>query len=122
MATTEWTPKLEKLIREYAAYEEKNAKDGLNPDQTVAGSMLRVAFRQAVTRNGKYKKICKKMGLKPENYASNVQDMIVIAAVNKSDAADKLKKTQTVWKNWGNISAKGVYKNLKAAKKLKIKL
>jgi hypothetical protein len=101
-----WTPKLDKLIGKYADYEEKEAKDGVNPRQTLVGSMVRISFREAVTGQPTYRKICAELGVesglgKPDykdHYKRNIQQMIDLARANGANApADKLERARKVW-------------------------
>ena len=116
---TQWTPKLEKLIREYAAFELKNVKDGANPKISVAGTMLRSIFHSAITRNGHYNTLCAEMGLAPDSkaYYKNIQAIIDLAKANNSDAAEGLEKTRAFWKQYGSGSMKQVIASMKKAKR-----
>jgi hypothetical protein len=115
---TKWSPKLEKLIRGYADFELKNARDGADPKKSVTASMLRMAFRSVVTGNGHYKALCSEMGFSadPKSYSRNNEAIIKLAKANNSDAADKLAKTQAFWKKYAGGSFNKIKAGMKKAK------
>ena len=111
---TTWTPKLKKLINDYADFEIKNSEDGKNPRQTVVGSLLRTAFRTAVTKNGRYNEVCKELGLDTKEYHKNIQTMIDLAKANNCDAADKLVATRAFWSAYAVNSKGGIVNDIRA--------
>lgn len=87
-----WTPKLERLLEDEAAFEVKNKKIGLNPKEPTLVSCLRIAFRVAVKGNA-YNEICDIMGLDRKNYADNTRQMADLAeANNRPDIAKLLRQ------------------------------
>ena len=97
---TQWTPELEKAIRKFAAYHEKQTKDVLDPEARVSSTILRMIFRTQAYGLHHYKKICRLMDMeyttRLPDYADNTQCMIDLAEKNGSDAAAPLKKTLAV--------------------------
>lgn len=108
---TQWTPKLEKLIRELGEYTEKQMRDLLNPEAAATLSALRITFRGFTRGLPAMKKTCAEAGLDFENYdwLSKLQKLAEIADQNNSDAADKIKKAlpianqlEQIFKQTGN--------------------
>ena len=109
------------LIRDFGDCEENNTKDGCNRGMPLALTILRISFRSAVKGQPLFKKICLKMGLDGNyetGYCAALQKMIDLAAVNGSDAADKLVKklhfTQELNERFQNL---GALDRIRAAKK-----
>ena len=115
---TKWTPELEALIRKYAAFELKNAKDGADPKKSVTASLLRITFRTVTSKNGHYKTLCAQMGLSPDplSYNRNNEAIIKFAKAHNSDAADALVKTQVFWKKYAGGSFNKMKAGMKKAK------
>lgn len=97
---TEWNQKLETLIRKFAAYQDKQMRDAVNPKASAIASGLRMAFRAVAGGRSSYEKACQAAGLEAsfDNavFEKNIQQMIDLAAQNGSNAADKLKKALPV--------------------------
>lgn len=120
---TQWTPELDKLVRKFSEYQEKQMKDALNPKATVLGSALRMAFRAKAYGISTYKEVCAATGLdgsfELDAFEKNVQQIIDLATQNGSTAADKLKKAlpvaQQLRKDFAAHPHDGL-KNIKTAK------
>lgn len=56
--TTQWTPKLEKLIRQYGNATERQAKMGLDAKISPEEAVLRLAFHDAISVQPLVAKIC----------------------------------------------------------------
>ncbi|MFA6992858.1 MAG: hypothetical protein WC269_06355 [Candidatus Gracilibacteria bacterium] len=91
---TEFTPKLEKLIREIGDYSETQMKDLLNPKAHPAASALRIAFRAVVDGEPLMKQAFTEAGWGyQQNWIPNLQKLVDIAEQNGSNAADQIKKS-----------------------------
>src|ERR1700722_19858826 len=87
--------KLKKLIEKFADGSEKQMKDYLDPNASVAGTFLRVAFRRATVVKPSYKKICAELDLLPvedlAGYTKNLREIAEFAKlINNFTAVDKL--------------------------------
>ena len=96
---TTWTPKLEKLIKNFAEGAEKQTKTYINPRSTVIGTSLRVSFRASAFVIPAYKAICKELGIvldaklsRTQGYLTNMQTIMEFAQQNGSHVADGLAK------------------------------
>lgn len=95
---TEWTPKLEKLIRNVGDYVETQLKDLVDPKATTAATALRMFFRAAATGAPLLKQTYKEADL-PQHGSTRsmrvdnrLQALVEIAEKNGSDAASKIKR------------------------------
>jgi len=92
---TQWTPQIEKLIREVGEKIDKQMKNFVNPKKGNVSTFLRCIF------NGKsvqaaLAKASKEAGLEYKGWSQAQQNLIELAAQNNSDAADKIKKWAAV--------------------------
>ncbi len=94
---TQWTPELEQKIKKFADNAEKQMKTYLNPRTTVAGTFLRIAFREKSVVLPAYRAVCEGMGItlgdrksRATGYLKNMQAMLEIAQQNGSHVADNL--------------------------------
>ncbi len=126
---TAYSPKLDKLITDYATHLEKNVKDAINPRVPAAASLLRIAFRTVVTGDVLLTKIYdqlgwEKFGTDPYERGRELAD---IAEKNgNSKAAGSLRQSLNTFDKIARAAESklpegtGTYKVLKEIKKLKL--
>lgn len=128
---TQWTPKLEELIRQFGDAEEKQLQS-VAKSKTTAGALVSFAFNGHAMISA-YEKACAEAGLETSQTATvwekNIQTLIDLAQQNGSPAADKIKKVKdfgdTTYKAFlakhpdvkNPDSLRGAYTLIKAAKK-----
>ena len=131
---TQWTPKLEKLIQNFADAEDKQLKSTVNAGSTV-GALLRFVFNGRAMVSA-YKKVCAEAGLKPartnEVWNGNIKTIVELADKNGSSAAENIKKVHQfaadVYMPFlarhpevkNPDSLRGAYKLIRAARKEKL--
>jgi hypothetical protein len=118
----ELSERLYPLVARYAEYESIQARDALNPDASAAGSVLRMAFRKAVTGLPLYKRICRDMGVADgigtresgEIFRANVKRMMELCRDSRLDFALK------TWKDMDGYSG-GMLARLSTLKRMHLR-
>jgi hypothetical protein len=124
---TEWTPKLEGLIREMGEIETRNAEDMTNPDLSIFGSAARVTLRTFIKSMPIISKLRSELQLPKIDQVTD--DLLIeLAKENGSDAVDKLKAVvafreevkETVPSEWNRV--KKIMQGLNAYKQVDFSL
>lgn len=95
---TEWTPNLEKLVRNVGDYVETQLKDLVDPKATAVATALRMSFRAATTGAHLLKQTYQEAGLSHQGSPrsmwedTRLKELVDIAEKNGSDAASKIKR------------------------------
>ncbi len=95
----QWNPELENLIRTYGEYQERKFKDRADPKKSAIASSLRSTFLARTTRPI-FEDIIKETncaiftnpydGGTAMSFSERIEDIVLIAKLNNSNAADKL--------------------------------
>lgn len=121
---TEWTPKLEALIREVGEYTETQMKDLLNPKASTAASAMRIVFRGVASGQSLMKKTCSEAGWEFKmNWMGDLKKLVEIAEQNGSDAGEKIKKALPIADQLSKeytANGGGILKQVKTAKQKNI--
>ena len=94
---TTWTPKLEQAIRAVGDFLEAQGKDGVDPGPSIEDTVKSLTARFNTVGAPVMLTAFKEAGL-PANwtlYDSNLQQLIDLAKMNNSDAADKIIRAST---------------------------
>lgn len=126
---TAYSPKLDKLISDYAIHLEKNVKDAVNPRVPAAASLLRIAFRTVATGDRLLTKIYDELGwdtFEP-NPSERARDLADLADKNgNSKTAASLRQSLATFDRIAGAAKNnlpegtGAYKVLREIKKLKL--
>lgn len=88
---TNWTPALEKNIRDVGDYAEETLRLLVNPDVSAAGTLTRIFTSSTRTGTPLMKKTCKMAGFEfRSDWREGLEKLSKIAAENGSDAAAKI--------------------------------
>jgi len=89
---TEWTPKVEQLIRDIGDYLEAQMKDLIDPSAGALGTSSRMAFRHASTGQRLMDRAEAELDCSLSDWNGTLQKVIDLAEANNSDAAAKIKR------------------------------
>ena len=129
---TQWTPKVEQLIRDIGDYLEDQMRDLIDQKAGVIGTSSRMAFRHASKGARLIDRAQTELGCNINDPDNSVQAVIDLAEANGSDAAAKIKKVlplvKEIAKDFGlgtgdtNMGKLEQLQKLKAVKKKGYKL
>ncbi|MDE1152337.1 MAG: hypothetical protein PW788_07355 [Micavibrio sp.] len=89
---TEWTPKVEQLIRDVGDYLEAQMKDLIDPAAGALGTSSRMAFRHASNGQRLMDRAANELGCNLSDWNGSLQKVVELAEANNSDAAAKIKR------------------------------